>query len=205
MKYHINARGESSVCSAEIKCTLVPADGVTQFHGSRAEVDSAIEGAYQVLANRDGLLRGVRKHKFSKSFEVSDDLIGSVETDADRLSVSSSVVRSFGVVSHMWLHDVEGRPIGYINVAVSDGELFLYDIEIRSEFRGRGLSSRLIKAVELSSGMKMQHEGGYTAAGLATVAKHFRDDAGIESEKGQLYDDMTFVADWDNELPITGA
>lgn len=201
-KFHIDKHGNVARCAADkMPCKAQPSGNIRQFHGdNEQEVYVAIAKQYR------SVLKSLRHNsvplsKVSKIEPVTDELIGHVLTDHERLSVSGRSETKFGVMVLHWLHDVEGRPIAYMKLSEEEGGVFLYDIEVRPEYRGYGLSRRLLRAFEKVSGKKVEHEGGYTAAGLRSVAPLFHDSESLEKEKSQLYDDMSFVSDWDKQLP----
>lgn len=196
-KYHISSSGNVVKCRAvKTACKAQPPEGYEQFH---SEIEFEV---YDVISRQyHDILEGIKRPRLPKKFVVTDELIGSPDTDVERLSVSSEHNKPFGKVSHIWLSDTEGHPIAYIKVSQEEKGLYLYDIEVREEFRGHGLSKRIIKAVEKNTGMKMKHEGGYTPEGLRSVAPLFHDEKWIEEEKERTFSSMKFVTDWDTKMP----
>lgn len=196
-KYHINRNGEVRECKAKSpeSCRAKPPDGIDQVHGEDAR------GVDDVLARQyNDLWSGIRRKKFPPIPEkITPELLGDPSTDVERLSVQSKKKWNSGVTSHhIWLHDTEERPIGFINVNEYEGRLGLCDIEVRPEYRGNKLSTRLMDAVEKKFGQKLTHEGGYTPDGYERVAKRFHDEESMARTKAE-FNPQTFVANWDKE------
>lgn len=205
-RYHINRKGERGICKAKTveSCRANPPYGLDQIHGTPEEVDKALENTYE---SRWGFVRKSFK-KLPEGFIPSEKLIGDPDTDHERLSVSAPAYQLDGQAHHIWFHDTEGRPMGFIKV-VDDKDrdvIRLNDLEIRPEYRGNNLSKRLIKACEKSFGRKMIHEGGYTQTGFKALAPIFHSKEALEEyRKEYLYNDMTFVRNWDleeSEFPL---
>lgn len=200
-KYHISKNGNIAECRANKRaCPVVPDDDLDQFHSENFEdVENFMMRQYSDLNS------GIVRKRFSKKFTVSDELIGSEETDVERLTdvkllhyakIDDSFWRA-----QTWLKDTEGRPIAFIELMKKDDKTVeLCDIEVRPEFRGRKLSRRLIKAVEKKMNMKMIHTGGYTTDGLKSIAPLFHSEESLkEVEKKKTYSEMSFVMDWDRQ------
>lgn len=150
------------------------------------------------LAKKQGLVKPL-----PSNVKVTPELIGSPETDVDRI-VYQDVKKRWGTDSHVWLHDTEGHPIAYIKVMKDDEkkDIGLCDIEVRPEFRGHKLSKRLIEAVEKNEGRKIVHTGGYTPEGLRSIAPLFHNDEEMKIEREKIgFNSMTFVNDWDHKQP----
>lgn len=145
----------------------------------------------------DDVMNGVKYSRNPLPNPVTSEVIGSIETDVDRIVLRRSSKRWASNFEY-WLRDTLGNPMGYIKVMVHDtGEFALCDIEVRPEYRGHKLSHRLIRAVEKIQGQELIHTGGYTPEGLAAIAGLFHDKEYIEGERKRTFNSMTFVDDWD--------
>lgn len=178
-------------------CRAQPPDDMDQFHSEDSEA------VYHNFARQyNDVMQGRKRKVFAKDFVVDDALIGDEATDVERVSVLHEK-KSFGMGPkilnrELWLHDTEGRPIGYMKIMEPDDrdEIQLFDVEIRPEFRGRRLSHRFIRAVSKKLGKPMVHRGGYTPEGAGALAKLFgREDY----DAAPSFNSMTFVEDWDRE------
>lgn len=200
-KFHITKDGSVAECRATEKtCPLTNKlpNGLEQFHSDDwREVESHMMRQYSDM-NMNGT---VKKLPYKKKFTVTGDLIGDSSTDVERLEepVLSNTFNEY--ISHTWLKDTEGRPMGFIRYMQIGKRLELCDVEVRPEFRGNGLGKRMIKAVEESLGNTMVHTGGYTDAGLRSIAPLFHSDDDVEELKNSshTYNPMSFVLDWDRK------
>lgn len=198
-KYHISKNGNIAECKATKRaCPVMPDDDLDQFHSEDPrEVENFMMRQYSDLNS------GIVRKKFSKKFTVSDELIGTEETDVERLTeiklLRSAQMEDRSWNAQTWLTDTENRPIAFIEFLKRDDKTVeLCDIEVRPEFRGRKLAKRLVKAVERKMNVKMIHTGGYTADGLKSIAPLFHSEESLEEVKKQMaYSDMSFVMDWD--------
>lgn len=99
-----------------------------------------------------------------------------------------------------WLIE-DGVTVAYMKAQheQNDGSnrLYLYDIEVRNNYRGLGLSTEIMnQACELFNVEKISHTGGYTPDGFERIfgRVHY---AGYETVTQAMFDPMTFVEDWD--------
>lgn len=200
-KYHISKNGNIAECKATKRaCPVMPDDDLDQFHSDDPrEVENFMMRQYSDLNS------GIVRKKFSKKFTVSDELIGTEETDVERLTeiklLRYAQMEDRFWKAQTWLTDTENRPIAFIEFLKRDDKTVeLCDIEVRPEFRGRKLAKRLVKAVERKMNVKMIHTGGYTADGLKSIAPLFHSEESLEEVKKQkTYSDMSFVMDWDRQ------
>ena len=180
--YHIDENADATVCTVGAdSCSVIPFKGYVQFHSDiKSEVYNVIDQQYYDTQE------GVERFRLSENVEITDTLVGSPETDVARLvSPLAPRKRLFGTTYHMWLLDTAGHTAAYIKVAhdTKANTLSLYDLEVRSQFRGRGLAQRTIRAVEAKFGLTMTHDGGYTPEGLRSIAPLFHDEQWIKDEK----------------------
>lgn len=192
--YHINIHGAPAECEAASPetCTAKGPKGVGQFHSDDPD---KIEGF--MYAAHKNVLDGKKRRKFPKEFVVTDELVGPADTDVERLSGDSYDGRHA-----LWLRDTEGRPMAYLKIMENDETLQLCDLEVRPEFRGRGLVKRIVRAAELKHGKKMTHNGGYTPEGLVSIAPLFHSAEELSKIRDvHLYPSMTFVESWDSAYP----
>lgn len=201
-KYHISKSGNVVECRAvKGPCRAQPPPDLEQCHAS--DDREVYEHMNRQFAD---IFSGVKRKKFPPITEVTDELIGSPETDVERLT-SRSEEKGWGnsmATSHqLWLHDTEERPIAFIQVNEyhSDNTLGICDIEVRPEYRGRKLGKRLIEAVEKKFEQKLNHYGGYTPDGLKSIAPLFKSKEEIATGDYSMFDPMTFVKDWDKAWP----
>lgn len=197
--FHLESEGSVGVCEREGKCGILPIAPYHQFHSARKE---AVEFARSRMADAADSMAH-RVVPLVDDFEITDQEVGPVLTDHARLVHGAEMVRPYGTVRQMWLHAASGHVIAFIQFSVDmvAHELQLYDIEVRPEFRGRGLGRRTIAAVEKLTGMKMTHDGGYTVAGLRAIAPMFHDSEWIAREEKECFSPVEFVEDWDHMIP----
>lgn len=107
-------------------------------------------------------------------------------------------------VSKGWWLIEDGVPVAYLKTlfdardaeSTNDWPLMLCDIEVRPEHRGAGHTRRIVGAVEQIEGHRVWTSGGFTPMGA--VALSWLPVCPAEAEyAGVVYDDMTFVEDWD--------
>lgn len=195
--YHINHIGRAEKCvTGPTKCTVKPHKKYNQFHAKNTtDIYNEMSKQYKKEAEKYAV------SKLPENIEITAELLGETTTDQDRLLIGSQHKKSFGNVYHLWLTDTENHPIAYIKVSLEDSGLYLYDIEVRKQFRGYGISKRIIRAVEQKFKKKMQHEGIYTIEGLKKIAPLFHDSQWIEKEQEHVAPSMRFVIDWDHKIP----
>lgn len=210
--YHISKKGNPEICRAKTPetCKAKPLDGMQQVHGY--DKNSIVQSIEEKIKSREGNFPEIKKKDlrpktlFKKGVKVPQELLGSAGSDVDRLIVAESRKYMAGKPEdpeafHVFLKDVEGRPMAFIKVVKNfkTQELELNDIEVREEYRGNKLSHRLIKACEKSFGLPMTHrDGGYTASGLTSVASLFHSPEEIDNwNEYSIYNEMTFIHDWD--------
>jgi GNAT superfamily N-acetyltransferase len=201
-KYHISKRGEVVPCRAvKGPCRAQTPEDIEQVHGTVQEVYDHMQRQF------NDNLKGVQRKTFPPIGVVTDELVGSTETDNERTTQEDSEERYGSSGHHLFLHDTEGRAIAFIKVLkYSNGQVELCDIEVRPEYRGRKLSQRLFKVVESRFGRKLKHEGSYTEDGWKHVAPYFKSEEELAFppggvERPRFVSPMTFIEDWDREWP----
>lgn len=132
-------------------------------------------------------------HRWTEVWEFEDDWTMLVE----------SANRFHPEYKRAWLLDHEGTPLGMIHWSHSPGERFgeacICDIEVREEFRGRGLAKRLILSVEDQIGERLHTTGGFTPEGEAALGATPQHPGHPKPTHG--YRSMNFVHDWDSLTP----
>ena len=102
-----------------------------------------------------------------------------------------------------WLLDHEGTALGMIHWSHQPGKRFgeacICDIEVREEYRGRGLAKRLILSVEDELSETLHTTGGFTPEGEAALGTTPQHPGYPKPSHG--YRSMSFVHDWDSLTP----
>lgn len=98
-----------------------------------------------------------------------------------------------------WLMDQKGTALGMIHWSYRPGKRFgeacICDIEVREQYRGRGLAKRLILSVEEHIGARLHTTGGFTPEGEAALGATPQHPGHPKPAHG--YSAMSFVHDWD--------
>lgn len=203
MKYHISKAGNIVQCKATKQaCKATPSDGFTQFHSEdRKEIEQHLTMQYNEFST---ISKNVIKTYSPLPKEINLEVIGDEATDHQRLDEWSVSQNNFGNTSYLetFMHDAEGRPMGYIKLMDNDGALMLCDVEIREEYRGYKLGQRLIKAASKNTGREITHDGGYTLAGYKALYPMFKNERIEEVKESSSFQPMSFVLDWDRKFPV---
>lgn len=105
-------------------------------------------------------------------------------------------------VDHWWLV-VDGAPVAYLHtlrhLSSDTHQYVLCDIEVREEHRGHGYARLIVEGATSIVGDTLYTSGGFTPLGAAALSW-------VPILPGQTpgvhYEDMPFVRDWDNLIPI---
>ena len=104
------------------------------------------------------------------------------------------------LVADAWWQIPDGPIAGYIKWWRRGDDLRLGDVEVRSEWRRRGIARAMIAAVEAREGAVMRSSGSFTPDGLAALAAHLPPLPGTSAQANTA--PMSFVADWDSMRPL---
>ncbi len=122
------------------------------------------------------------------------------EFEDDWTMLVESTNSYFPEYKRAWLRDHEGTVLGMIHWSYSPGERFgepcICDIEVREEYRGRGLAKRLILSVEDRLGERLHTTGGFTPEGQEALGNTPQHPGHPKPSHG--YRSMSFVDDWDS-------
>lgn len=104
---------------------------------------------------------------------------------------------------HFWL-SIDEINVAYMKADYKEvkkvGKLSLHDIEVREEYKGKGLSIEIMKqAAEAFNVDYVTHSGDYTPEGYERIFKHIHHERAQEI-KGASYRAMTFVEDWEERI-----
>lgn len=105
-------------------------------------------------------------------------------------------------VDHWWLV-VDGIAVAYLHTMTyldrSSHQFILCDIEVRQTHRRHGYARRIIEAANDQQDDTLHTSGGFTPLGIRALAFV---PLLPGTEPGIHYDNMPFVADWDNLAPV---
>lgn len=98
-----------------------------------------------------------------------------------------------------WWRAENGTVVGHVKWMLTEGVMFICDVEVREGWRGQGIARQMIQAVEVLEGETMFSSGSYTPLGYAALARGAKLAPGCEASI--RHRDMTFVQDWDAMTP----
>lgn len=94
---------------------------------------------------------------------------------------------------------VDGLTVGYIKWWRQPGDLRLSGIEVREDWRRRGVARAMIGAVEQREALTVHSSGSFTEVGYAALAHHLPPLPGTRARVDT--EPMSFVEDWEAMRP----
>lgn len=98
----------------------------------------------------------------------------------------------------------DGKNVCWVNGHVESGNVYLWTIETREDYRGRGYAKRMIDALKEHFGVnEIMHDGGYTPEGRAFVLPLITRPENTPDDASEDFKSMDFVYSWDQRILYT--